>query len=525
VLFRSRMPVMFACLLLTALGASVTATTSSAATDSWSTTFQDDFSGSGLPNPANWTLDLGTSYPGGPAQFGTGEVETLTNKPANVDVRNGSLYITPQRDSAGNWTSARMETNRADFKPAAGGTMQATGRIQMPDVLGAQAEGYWPAFWMLGSPYRADRWSWPGIGEFDIMENVQGINKNWATLHCGTWGGPCHEPDGISNNGMTCPGATCQSAFHLYSFQWDRSGPIDQLRWYTDGQLTHKVDQDEVPAATWTQMTVHAGYFMILNVSVGGAFPDKLGGGPTAATLPGVPMIVDYVQVQYKGGAGGGTSTVPTAPTTPTTTPTVPPATTSTTGSTAGTTTAPSVTAPAGTAPSNLTVTSTTATSITLGWKGSVGAVYDVLRSGIRIATVTATAFTDAGLNKNTPYLYSVRANGITTPQVIATISDVTTTTTTPPPTATSAPSATTSTSANSAGPSNLHSTGSTATAITLVWTGSATASYNVLRSGIRIATVTGTHFTDIGLNRNTPYIYSIQGNGITTPPVTVNIP
>jgi len=28
---------------------------------------------------------------------------------------------------------------------------------------------------------------------------------------------------------------------------------------------------------------------------MGGAFPNKLGGGPNAGTKPGVPMVVDYV--------------------------------------------------------------------------------------------------------------------------------------------------------------------------------------------------------------------------------------
>ena len=37
-----------------------------------------------------------------------------------------------------------------------------------------------------------------------------------------------------------------------------------------------------MPADIWTQMTQHAGYFMILNVAMGGAFPDKFGGGPSA---------------------------------------------------------------------------------------------------------------------------------------------------------------------------------------------------------------------------------------------------
>jgi len=45
-----------------------------------------------------------------------------------------------------------------------------------------------------------------------------------------------------------------------------------------------------------------------------------------------------------------------------------------------------------------------------------------VLRSGVQIATVTGLTFTDQGLFTNTPYLYSVRGNGVTTPQITATI-------------------------------------------------------------------------------------------------------
>ena len=506
---RSRAIAALGCFSLAVLGAGVVmgsglpAAAAPAAT--WTTTFQDDFSGSGLPDRANWKIDLGTSYPGGPAQFGTGEIETLTDKPANVQVRGGELYITPVRDSAGNWTSARIETHRANFKPPAGGVMQATARIQMPNVTGPAASGYWPAFWMLGSPYRANPWSWPGIGEFDIMENVQGLNKNWATLHCGVWGGPCNEPTGISNGGVVCPGASCQSAFHLYTFQWDRSGGTDQLRWYSDGKLTHTVNENQVPADTWTQMTTHAGYFMILNVAVGGAFPAALGGGPTAATRSGVPMVVDYVQVQYHGGV------------IPTTTPPTRPSTSTSKITTTRTTvpTSASSTPPKGTGPSNLSVISSTASSITLGWKGNAGASYDILRSGVRIATVTGLRFTDIGLNKNTPYLYSVRGTGGTTPVLTVTIPVS--------PTSTSSLPTTTSTSGNQ--PSALHATGTTASTITLAWTGSATGSYDVLRSGIKIATVTGETFTDIGLNRNTPYLYSIQGGGVTTPQLQVIIP
>jgi hypothetical protein len=480
--------------------------TVAAAAPTWTAAFRDDFSGSGLPNPADWQLTLGTSYPGGPASFGTGEIETLTNNPANVNVRNGRLVITPQRDSAGAWTSARVETRRANFKPPAGGVMHVESRVQMPNVTGAQAMGYWPAFWMLGSPYRADRWSWPGIGEFDIMENVQGLNWSYNVLHCGiagTWGGPCNEPEGINNGGAACHPTTCQAAFHTYAIEWDRTGAADQLRWYIDGALTFTVNQNQVPAQIWSSLSDHAGYFIILNVAIGGAFPNKLGGGPTAATKPGVPMLVDYVEVKYAGGQATPPPTPTFTTTTTTTTPTNP------------TPTNPTV-PPTG-VPSNLRVAATADSTITLGWNGTAGATYDVLRSGVRIATVTGTTFTDQGLFENTPYVYSIRGGGVTTPELTATIGST--------PTTTTATTTTTTTTAPSPGtPSNLRVTATTSSTITLGWDGPANASYQVLRSGIQIATVTGRAFTDQGLFKNTPYIYSIRGNGVTTPQITATI-
>ena len=513
-------------LAVSALGLGVvTSGPVAAAATTWETTFRDDFSGSGLPNPNNWLLTLGTSYPGGPEGFGTGEIETMTNNPNNVNVRNGNLYITPQRDAAGAWTSARVESTRANFKPANGGVMHVESRLQMPNVTGTEAKGYWPAFWMLGSPYRANRWSWPGVGEFDIMENVQGLNWTYNVLHCGTWGGPCNEPEGINNgkagnNGEPCKVTTCQAGFHTYAMEWDRSGTADQLRWYLDGELTFTVNQNQVPAQTWSELADHAGYFVILNVAIGGAFPNKLdgNGGPFPSTKPGVPMIVDYVEVKYAGGQGTPT-TPPTPPTTtapPTTT--TPPTTTPDPTEPSTTTTPP--TDPGTGGPADLRVTGTTDNSITLGWNGPTGGSYDVLRSGQRIATVTGRTFTDIGLLPNTPYLYSVRANGITTPVLTATLGS-TPTTNPPPPTTTTVPTIPTAPGS----PSSLAVTGTTTSSVTIGWNGSAGASYDVLRSGIKIATVTGLSFTDIGLLPNTPYLYSVRANGVTTPVVTATIP
>jgi hypothetical protein len=82
-------------------------------------TWSDDFIGSakGLPNIADRIVDSGTSYPGGAFQWGTGEIQTYTSRPENVKLTgDGILRITPIRDLNNQWTSARIETTRSNFK-------------------------------------------------------------------------------------------------------------------------------------------------------------------------------------------------------------------------------------------------------------------------------------------------------------------------------------------------------------------------------------------------------------------------
>ena len=271
----------------------------------WSLVWSDDFNGAAgsLPSSTNWIIDTGHSYPGGPGNWGTGEIQNYTADPANVSLDgSGNLRITPI-GSGQNWTSARIETRRTDFKPEAGRILRIEGRIQMPNVTGNAALGYWPAFWALGSPYRGNYQNWPAIGEFDIMENVNGINSVWGVLHCGVNpGGACSETNGIGAS-RACPGSTCQSAFHTYRFEWDRSVTPNQLRWYVDGQQFHSISQSQLDATTWSNMTSHSGYFLLLNVAMGGGFPNGVAGfsTPTSATVSGRPMVVDYVAVWQSG--------------------------------------------------------------------------------------------------------------------------------------------------------------------------------------------------------------------------------
>ena len=280
----------------------------------WTLAWSDDFNGTSgaLPSGTNWIFDTGHNYPGGPGNWGTGEIQSYTTSNQNIALDGtGNLRITPRRDGAGNWTSARIETQRSNFKPPSGGVLRIEGRIQMPNVTGQAALGYWPAFWALGSPYRGNFQNWPSIGEFDFMENVNGINAVWGTLHCGVApGGPCNEFNGLGTN-RPCPGSSCQSSFHTYRFEWDASVSPQQLRWYVDGTQYFSVSQGQLDAGTWSNMTSHAGYFILLNVAIGGSFPNGVAGTgtPTAATVSGVPMVVDYVAVWTR---GGGSTPPPT---------------------------------------------------------------------------------------------------------------------------------------------------------------------------------------------------------------------
>jgi Carbohydrate binding module (family 6) len=66
-----------------------------------------------------------------------------------------------------------------------------------------------------------------------------------------------------------------------------------------------------VDATTWNNAT-HHGFFVILNVAMGGGFPAAFGGGPTGSTQSGVPMNVDYVAV-YTSGSTTPTTAPPTS--------------------------------------------------------------------------------------------------------------------------------------------------------------------------------------------------------------------
>ncbi|SEG69172.1 Beta-glucanase, GH16 family [Actinacidiphila yanglinensis] len=271
----------------------------------FTTTWSDDFSGAantGVPS-STWKYDTG---PG--SSFGTGEIETMTNSTSNVyEDGNGHLVLKALHSGSNpgsGWTSGRIETQSSSFGAPAGGVVEMQSSIQQPNLNTSNGAGYWPAFWMLGSTLRTGT-TWPTSGEVDILEDINARSSVFGTLHCGTNpGGPCNESTGIGSGEHACSG--CQTGYHTYAVQIDRSVSPEQIRWYLDGQNYFTVKSTQVDATTWANAVDHP-FFIIYDLAMGGGFPAAFGGGPNASTVSGGQMNIDYVAVYNKAPGGGST--------------------------------------------------------------------------------------------------------------------------------------------------------------------------------------------------------------------------
>lgn len=285
----------------------------------WTPVWSDNFAGSAgsTPSSANWIEDTGTGYPGGPANWSTGEVETMSKSTSNVYLDgNNHLNITAL-NANGAWTSGRIETQRSDFAAPVGGMLQVSASIKQPNP--ANGVGYWPKFWSLGAGYRSNISSWPAVGESDIMEDVNARSEQASTLHCGTApSGPCNEYDGLTSGLATCSG--CQTGYHTYSEIIDRTRSNEQIRWYLDGQQIWVVNESEVGVSTW-QAAVDHGFFLIFALAIGGAFPNTVCNctSPTSATSSGGTLSIGSVSVSQTTGTPPPPLTTPPTPTTPST--------------------------------------------------------------------------------------------------------------------------------------------------------------------------------------------------------------
>ena len=270
----------------------------------WSTIFSDDFTGSsGSGADSQWIYDTG---PG--SNFGTGEIETMTNSTSNVHLDgNGDLDITAL-GSGSSWTSGRIQTSSANVGAPAGGELEVTASIEQPNP--ANGLGYWPAFWMLGPG------QWPENGEIDILEDVNALSEHSSTIHCGTDpGGPCNEPDGIGSGLLGCGG--CQTGYHTYTMILNRTNTSNEsITFYLDGNQTFTVSESQVGTATWQAAYDH-NLSIIFDLAMGGGYPNGVCNctSPSGSTSSGGTMSVAYVAAYST--SGGGSTPPPSGSTGP----------------------------------------------------------------------------------------------------------------------------------------------------------------------------------------------------------------
>jgi beta-glucanase (GH16 family) len=257
----------------------------------WTPVWRDEFNATGGLSTSQWIYDIGSGW-------GTGEIEVMSDSLNNVFQSSGALHIRAihagTSPTAG-WTSGRIKTVHTDFQPPAAGKIAIESRIRMPALTGSRAQGYWPAFWMLGEGCRSSRCDWPKVGELDIMENINGANAWWGTFHCGVLpGGPCNEPGGVGGNvwGFS---PTLQNAYHIYRLEFDKSTSPEELRWYVDGTQRFTLNSSRFDATTWKAATNH-GSFILFDLAIGGDWA----GNPIPSTASGGTMLVDYVRVYIR---------------------------------------------------------------------------------------------------------------------------------------------------------------------------------------------------------------------------------
>ena len=265
----------------------------------WTTVFSDDFNGTAntAPSSANWIYDLGTSYPGGAGNWGTGEVETNTNSTSNVYLDgSGHLVIKPIKDSE-RQLDVRPHRDRANrlrrARPAA--RWRSPPRSSSPTRVPASATGR-----------RSGQWVRPRVRS---ARPTGRASVSWTSWRTSTRCPRCRTRSTAAStraaratrppaSAAVCSAAVAaRPAYHTYSVIVDRTNTsAEQLRFYTDGALQLTVNESQVGTATWTAAVDH-GFFAILNVAIGGAYPNAICGcgSPSAATSSGAAMSVDYV--------------------------------------------------------------------------------------------------------------------------------------------------------------------------------------------------------------------------------------
>jgi len=250
----------------------------------WTLAWSDEFDGAAgsRVDATKWGHDLGDGCSSGNCGWGNNEKEYYTDATDNVSLDGqGNLQIVARKASgltcyygACRYTSGKI-TTRGKMSAAPG---RVEARIKLPS-----GQGLWPAFWMLGSGFPGV--PWPACGELDIMENKGSApTATSSAIHGPGYSG--NTPFARLNTFSS--GVT--SDFHTYGVEWN----AESVRFSVDGATHYTVAREQLQQ--FGSSILGQGYFVILNLAVGGNFD----GDPQSDAILPATMLVDWVRVYSK---------------------------------------------------------------------------------------------------------------------------------------------------------------------------------------------------------------------------------
>ena len=251
----------------------------------WSDEFTNSSNAPAAPDPKIWTYDTGNSGFGNRelehyCAWGSNAAPCSTANPNAYVGTDGYLHIIALQPSPGVYTSARLKTQ--------GLFSFQYGRFEVRALV-PEAQGFWPAAWLLGNSIAAV--DWPACGEQDVLERVNAATTpdwNEGSIHgVGFIGG-----EGLGTKYSFTPGQTA-GQWHTYGMIW------------TKGRIAYYIDDPANPYVSYTPANLStlngavwpfdAGQsnFILLNLAIGGDWP----GPPNSVTPFPSEMLIDYARV------------------------------------------------------------------------------------------------------------------------------------------------------------------------------------------------------------------------------------
>lgn len=267
----------------------------------WELAWSDEFEGTAL-DTQKWDAQHDCS--GG----GNNEKQCYTERSDNIDVANGLLRLIALEESYTgpsnqDDTSQRTQPYTSGKIITRGLADWTYGRLELRAKL-PEGQGSWPAFWMLAA---TDTYGslWPLFGEIDIMEAVNlgarcddctgtdGENRTSNALH---FGSPFPNNQFAGDRTQLADNSNPADGYHVWAVEWgegvmhwflndEKYSTITNEAWYTDSDLNN-------PNAPYD-----AAFYLILNLAIGGNFPEPLNAtGIANTTLPN-QFLIDWVRV------------------------------------------------------------------------------------------------------------------------------------------------------------------------------------------------------------------------------------